>query len=215
MPIYQVGEHELIKEESSLIVDEETIIEGRLYLSDKRFIFEKYGRKSFLRASAGQTMIDLNLYDITNVYTAVPKLRVFTRKTLTVEYLRDSETQSLKFAVKDPEEWESNIRKFASDLKKLHEDDQRRLDEDRHRKDVEMARAKAGMTNVGVMHVHPEGRKGKTETVIDAEGSESSFPQKAPPSDLAEYDGNCRECGVPLPLGAKFCPTCGSKTSKR
>ncbi len=216
MPIYQVGEHELLAESSSMITGIDEQLEGKLFLTDKRLIFEKHGKKSLLRASPGQTVIDLYLYEIKNVYGAVPKLRIFTTKTLTVEYLSEGEIQSVKFALRNPDEWESDIRKFASDLKKLHEDEQRRTDEDMHRRSVEMARAKAGTTNVGVMNVRPEGTTmKKKETVVDAEGAETLLPQRAPTTDVVEYDGNCIECGGPLPFGSKFCPSCGLKVTKK
>ena len=215
MPIYQVGEHEILQEPSSLIKSEDEFIEGTLFLSDKRLVFEKTGKRGFFRATPGTTLYDIGLYEISNVYVAIPKLRIFTKKTLTVEYSNKNSSGSLRFTLMDPELWESNIRKFASDLKKIYEEQERREREDEHRKNVEMARAKAGTTNVGVMNIDSNRDKRKEkDTVIDADDLSQNYPQKAQPSDVEEYNETCPECGSYVPDGAKYCPSCGYKLRK-
>lgn len=215
MPIYQVGEHEILQEPSSLIKSEDEFIEGTLFLSDKRLVFEKTGKRGFFHATPGITLYDIGLHEIKNVYVAIPKLRLFTKKTLTVEYSNSNSSGSLRFTLRDPELWESNIRKFASDLKKIYEEQERREREEEHRRNVEMAKAKAGTTNVGVMNVNTDrNRQKERETVIDADERSENYPQNASPSDVTEYAETCPECGAVIPQDAKYCPSCGYKLRK-
>ena len=45
MPIYDSDEHELLTEESVLTRDDASIENGILYLTDKKLIYEKKGRR--------------------------------------------------------------------------------------------------------------------------------------------------------------------------
>ena len=51
MPIYAVDEHELMQEESTLKEGDAEIQDGTLYLTDRRLIYEKKGKRSLLHAS--------------------------------------------------------------------------------------------------------------------------------------------------------------------
>jgi hypothetical protein len=168
-----------------------------------------------LHATPPQVLLDIYLYEITNVSSAVPKIKVFTKKVLTVEYGHENETGKARFRLNDPTKWESEIRKWISDAKKQEEDRQHREQEELYRKNVEMARAKAGTTNVGVAYYgspknntrQPSNQK--KDDIIEGESGSTSIQvqRSSPPSN--ESTKTCQSCGEPLKPGMKYCPNCG------
>ena len=216
MPIYEVGEHELLKEDTSMILVDEEISSGTLYLSDKRVIYEKKGKRGFLKATSAKTLLDVHLYDITNIATAVPKLRVMTRRTITIEYEKDGKRESARFEVNKPKEWETTLRRWIEDSKRLHSDELKRVEEEKHRRDVEMARAKAGTTNVGMVQVDLGKRGGNFSGIVDGEeiinnetvsGAIEPVRSSVPMTEPAR----CKKCGEHLDSDAVFCPSCGNR----
>lgn len=215
MPVYQVNEHEILQEEAAMEHSETETYDGRLYLSDKRLIFEKRGKRGLIRATPPQPLLDVYLFEITNVSSAVPKIKVFTKKVLTVEYRHEDETGKARFRLTDPAKWENEIRKWISDAKKQEEERQHREQEELYRKNVEMARAKAGTTNVGVAYYgNPKNTSKppsnqKQDDIIEGESSSTSIQvqRSTPPSNVPTK--TCPNCGEPLKPGMKFCPNCG------
>ncbi len=220
MPIYEIGEHEILSEEAIMIKDDGDTETGMLYLSDRRLIFEKKGKRGLLKATPAQITVDVRLYDVTNVSSAVPRIKAMTKKNLIVEYQSEGNIKKNRFRIDDPRDWEDKMRKWVSDAKRLEEEKLERRKEENHRKDVEMARAKAGTTNVGVAYYgKPENsqkQRGKKappdENFIDAEVSDSTEIRKMETGQLEPYtESKCPHCGSSVSRGMKFCPNCGEK----
>ena len=160
------------------------------------------------------------LYEVSNVTTAVPRFKMFTKKTFSVEFDSKGSKQVVRFQVRDPAQWKENITKWAIDAKRVHDEERRRTTEEDYRRKLEMARAKAGTTNVGVLHVNSPNevrkkspqQKNHRADVIDAEDVGTTALQKTesmPPAEI-KY---CPECGYSLDSNMKFCPSCGTKVS--
>jgi hypothetical protein len=215
MPVYQVNEHEILHEEAGMEHAESEIYNGTIYLSDRRLIFEKKGKRGLVRASPPQALLDIYLYEITNVSSAVPKIKVFTKKVLTVEYRHEDETGKARFRLTDPTKWENEIRKWISDAKKQEEERQHREQEELYRKNVEMARAKAGTTNVGVAYYGNPKNTSKSsssqnkEDIIEGDYNSTSIQVQRSSPPLNVSTKTCKSCGEPLKPGMKYCPYCG------
>lgn len=218
MPVYQVGEHEILTEVAAYVTgspDNEDLVNGTLYLSDKRIVFERKGRRGLLRAAAPQSVVEIYLYEVTNISSAVPKIKVLTKKTLTVEFRRDDVTEKVKFRLYDPAAWEKEIRKWIADSKRMEEERLKRESDEKYRKKVELARAKAGTTNVGVAYYGtPSGsnkpkKKPQQDDFIESESEDTSIEvAKNQPPASAEVT-TCPSCGNEISVNMRFCPTCG------
>lgn len=220
MPIYEVGEHEILSSESVLEREDGDTENGSLYLSDKRIIFEKKGRRGLLKASPSQIVVDVFLYNITNVSSVVPRIKALTKKYLLIEYHLGNDIKKARFRMNDPLKWESEMRKWISDAKRAEEERIQREKEEEYRKEVEMARAKAGTTNVGVAYYgNPNNKKKKksddvgSSDFIDAEQSQGGDLARMQQGTVvaAEDTMSCPHCGSSVKKGMKFCPNCGEK----
>lgn len=218
MPVYQVGEHEILTEVASYVtggVESEDTVSGTLYLSDKRIVFEKKGRRGLLRASAPHSLVEIYLYEVTNISSAVPKIKMLTKKTLTIEYRRNAKTEKVRFRLFDPLSWEKEIRKWIADSKRMEEERIKRESEETYRKDVEMARAKAGTTNVGVAYYGTPGQEKKSkkkpseEEIIDGDSSSTSIEVAKNQPPVASNTIECPSCGATIQEDMRFCPSCG------
>ena len=220
MPIYEPTEKEIMKEYVVFISGQEDVSEGNLFLTDRRLIYERKGRRGMFSATSPAVSEEIELYEVANVTTAVPRFKLFTKKTFSVEYDSKGSKQVVRFQVKDPTLWKENITKWAIDAKRVRDEERRRTSDEDYRRKLEMARAKAGTTNVGVMHVNSpsEARKksaqqrGPRGDVIDAEDAGTTALQRTentPPATV-KY---CQECGYSLDANMRYCPSCGTKVS--
>jgi hypothetical protein len=89
MPIYESDEHEFLTAKAKKI-ENNVYVNGLLFLTDKRIIFEKKGQKSILRASPAVMDVNLFLYNVENANFAAPAFKLFTKQVLSVEYYDDS-----------------------------------------------------------------------------------------------------------------------------
>ncbi len=193
MPVYQVGEHEILKEEASYGYAENEYYDGMLYLSDKRLVFEKKGKRGLIHATPPQVVLDVQLHEISNISSAVPKIKVFTKKVLTVEYQSEKDVLKARFLLPDPSKWETEIRKWIADSKRQEEERIKREQDEIYRKRVEMARAKSGTTNVGalvliilgvILHYNSKKKKSmKTEAKVE---EPKTTPEQEPAPDTKE-----------------------------
>ena len=214
MPIYEVDEHELMKEECVLKEGEAEIQDGTLFLTDKRLIYEIKGRRGIFNATPPKTYVDVRLYDLRNVSSAVPKLRVFTKKFLTVEFHMDGQEKRFEFALRDPSQWDDEIKRWISDARKHKDDDEKRRKEEQHRKDVELANAKSTKQNIGMAYFgsSPQKSKSRGPKHVDIEESSQEVIQETPALDsMKSVPHLCEYCGQELEPSMKYCPNCGKK----
>ncbi|KQB34760.1 hypothetical protein AOG54_00600 [Acidiplasma aeolicum] len=207
MPIYENDEHEFLSARAKKI-ENNVYIDGNLFLTDKRIIFEKKGKRQFLRASPAVTDINLFLYNVENATFAIPKFSLFTKKILSIEYYNgDKNLVRVDFIIKDPKNWVNNITRLASISKKEYANNTARMQEDQKRYELEMAKARAPKANIG-MAVFGGDKKNQGKInpgdYIDAESNEN-----LPATNL-----KCPNCGADITDDMKYCPKCGYKLKK-
>lgn len=214
MPIYAMDEHELMQEDSTLREGDAEIQDGTLYLSDRRLIYEKKGKRGLLKATPAKTYMDVALYDLKNISTSVPMIKVFTRKYLVVEFDEEDEPKKYEFLLNDPKKWHDEIVRWISDARRHKEEDERKRDEESHRREVEMANAKSSKTHIGMAYFGKEPPEMKPGTVkMDEEDhEEEQKKQKLKGPDYVPL--LCETCGAELTPEMKFCPNCGTKVSQ-
>jgi hypothetical protein len=213
MPIYAVDEHELMQEESTLKEGDAEIQDGTLYLTDKRLIYEKKGKRGLLHATPSKTYMDVPLYELKNVSPTVPMIKVFTKKFLTVEFELDGVHKKYEFQLSDPKKWNDEIVRWISDARRHHDDDAKKQEDESHRKEVELANAKSSKTHIGMAYFGREPRISNSPTVVESNEEEN------PPEEKKSLRGPdyipilCETCGSELKPDMKFCPNCGAKVS--
>ncbi len=214
MPVYEPNEHEILSEQTKQIKDGVQISEGTLFLSDRRFIYELKGKRGLLRASAPVTMIDVRLDAIINVTTAVPRFKLMTKKTLSVDYRTDKGEDHANFIVEDPVKWDKTIREWISDSKRVRDEETRKEKEEAYKREVELAKARSPKANIGNVYM---GDKKKVtspdqDQYIDADYDESGVTdiEVSNPEYPAAAQKTCKECGQKVDGKMKFCPNCGS-----
>ena len=213
MPIYAVDEHELMQEESTLKEGDAEIQDGTLYLTDRRLIYEKKGKRSLLHASSSKTYMDVPLYELKNVSTSVPMIKVFTKKYLTVEYDESGSPKKYEFLLSDPKKWHEEISRWVSDARRHYEDDSKKHDEESHRREVELANAKSSKTHIGMAYFGKEPSLSNKTTVIESDGGKTESPVKKALKGPKYVPLLCETCGTELKPEMKFCPNCGTKVN--
>lgn len=214
MPVYEPNEHEIYNEQTKQVREGVEISEGSLYLTDKRFIYELKGKRGFLRASAPVKMIDIYLDAITNITVAVPRFKLMTKKTLTVEYRSDKGVETATFIVDDPKKWDKSMREWMTDSKRSKDELTRKEQDEAHKREVELAKARSPKANIGNVYMgdkKKEFRREEDGEYIDAEYSESDetgmqVSKNEPPAQASK---KCKSCGQQVDANMKFCPNCG------
>jgi hypothetical protein len=218
MPIYEVDEHELMKEECVLREGEAEIQDGTLYLTDKRIIYEIKGKRGLIRAAPPKIYMDVRLFELKNVSSAVPKLKLFTKKFLTVEFEKDGQDKRYEFALKDPSKWDDEIKRWISDARKHQEEAEKRKSEEEYRKQVEMANARSTKQNIGMAYFGstPTKDQKQSPTHIENETGNEEVIQEAPALDtMKSLELKCEYCGHELSPDDKYCPNCGKKVNSK
>lgn len=213
MPIYAIDEHELMQEDSILREGDAEIQDGTLYLTDRRLIYEKKGKRGLLKASAAKTYMDVALYDLKNISTSVPMIKIFTKKYLTVEFELDGAVKKYEFLLNDPKKWHDEIVRWVSDARRHHDDDQKKREDEKHKRDVEMANAKSSKTHIGMAYFgrEPTEMKAARAKVEEEESGSQTRQALKEPKYIPLL---CETCGEELKPEMKFCPNCGSKISQ-
>jgi len=208
MPIYENDEHEYLKAKVKKL-ENNSFINGNLFLTEKRIIFEKNGKRSFIRASPAVTDVNVYLYNIENSTFAIPRFPLFTKKILSFEYYDDKgKLQRIDFTIKDPKTWVTQITRLASLAKKeeSNKDEKRRIEE--NRRELEMAKAKAPKANIGMAIFGDDKNKNKNpynnirENIID-----NSKDENLPAGNTFK----CPNCGFEVDSTMTYCPNCGYK----
>lgn len=214
MPVYEPNEHEIYSEQTKQIREGVEISEGSLYLTDRRFIYELKGKRGFLRAAAPVKMIDIYLDSITNITMAVPRFKLMTKKTLTVEFRTDKGVETATFLLDDPKKWDKSMRDWMSDSKRSREESSRKEKEEAYRREVELAKARSPKANIGNLYMGDKKKPVDSDAnsdYIDADYTESD--EKGMQVSKSEYPAEarkkCKNCGQSVDGNMKFCPNCG------
>ena len=128
MPIYASDEHQLLSNDCTLHDGDAEIQDGTLYLTDRRLIYEKKGKRGIIHATPAKIYLDINLHELKNVTTAVPLL--FGKKILSIEFEKDGAAKKYDFQLPDPKKWADEISRWVSDARRHHEDSKSREDEE-------------------------------------------------------------------------------------
>ncbi len=209
MPIYDADEHELLSEKSRMTRGGDQYDKGTLFLTDKRIIYEEKGHRGFLRAASSKILMDVPLYYLINVSTAIPKIKLWTKKMLSVEFDTKNGNDRATFTVKDPKKWHDEMMKWTTDAKRRHEQDERLKEEEAKRREIELARAKAPTANIG-MYINAKKDQKKDEgNFVDTAFNE--IGEQGGQIQPAERTKKCSTCGREIPYDAVYCPYCGSK----
>ncbi|EQB69633.1 MAG: zinc-ribbon domain-containing protein [Thermoplasmatales archaeon] len=210
MIVLEPDENEILEEKSVMIQNGARVEDGKLHVTNKRIIYEKIGERRLRRAEASKIFLEIPMYDILNVSSAVPKMSLLTKKKLAVEFRKDGDMQTVEFEIKKPEGIVDIIKNWATTSKRDHEDRLKQEDQERFRRELEMAKAKSNKSNVNVISFgrngnQPSSSHKDTDIVRD---NKANLPR---PAETVEV---CPECGSYIPEGSKFCPECGYKVKK-
>jgi hypothetical protein len=151
MPMYDSDEHELLKEESVLTKDDASIENGVLYLTDKKLIYEKKGSRKLLSAEASKIYLLVPIYNIENVSSAVPIVKLFTKKRIRVEYREVSDLKSVEFSVRKPKAWMEEIKKWSSTARSKYSEAIKKDDEEQFRRNLELTKAKTPKNSINMI----------------------------------------------------------------
>ena len=215
MPIYESDEHEILNEKTVLFDHGVKVSKGILYLTNKRIIYVKNGRRGIFRAAPSLVDLEVKLDSLDDVGKAIPRLRMAKKKIVSIKYYEGASLQSKDFTVSNPELWEKSVRQWALEYKRRINDENRRTVEDDKKRELEMARAKAPTANIGYVYYGKDNQKknqGKN-TIKSQIGSidEEQIDEKESEA-LPEL---CDNCGAVIPPNSKFCPECGKSVARK
>ncbi len=205
MPIYDNDEHEYLSSRVKKL-ENNMYIEGNLFLTDKRIIFERKGKRSFIRASPAITDLNIFLYNVENATYAIPKFSLFTRKILSFEYYNDDKKiLRTDFIINDPKNWVNNITRLASLSKREYAQNSQKIQEDKKKHELDMARAKAPRANIG-MAIFGNKTKPHNNLQNPEEYVNEDLNENFPSTKL-----KCPNCSGDITEDMGFCPHCGFK----
>ncbi len=207
MIVLEPDENEILEEKSVMVQNSARVEDGKLHVTNKRIIYEKVGERKLRRADASKIFLEIPMYDILNVSSAVPKMSLLTKKKLAVEFRKEGDMQTVEFEIKKPESMVDIIKNWATTSKREHEDRLKQEDQERFRRELEMAKAKSNKSNVNVISF---GRNADSPQPPNKNNDITGENKKNLPKPAETVDV-CPECGSYMPEGSKFCPECGYK----
>ncbi len=206
MPIYENDEHEYLSSRARKL-ENNMYIDGNLFLTDKRIVFERKGRRSFIRASPAITDLNVFLYNVGNVTYAIPRFSLFTRKILSLEYYNeDKKILRVDFSIKDPKNWVNNITRLASISKKEYAQNNQKIEDDKRKHELDMAKAKAPRANIGMAIFGNDKTKHNNNFQNPEEYVNENLNENYPTTQL-----KCPNCSNDITEYMKYCPNCGFK----
>ncbi len=206
MIVLDPNENEILEEKSVMIQNGARVDDGKIHITNKRIIYEKMGERKFRHAEASKIFLEIPMYEIVNVSSAVPKMSLLTKKRLSIGFKKEGDNQLVEFEIKKPESVVEMIKNWATTSKREHEDKVKQMDDERFRRDVEMAKAKSTKSNVNVISFGRNLGNSANKNPTDVENQQkSNLPKPTEALDI------CPECGTYIPSGSKFCPECGFK----
>ena len=212
MPIYASDEHQLLSNDCTLHDGDAEIQDGTLYLTDRRLIYEKKGKRGIIHDTPAKIFLDINLHELKNVTTAVPLL--FGKKILSIEFDKDGTVKKYDFQLPDPKKWADEISRWVSDARRHHEDNKSREDEEKYRRDLQMAKAKAPRTNIGMAYFGKDSaskEQAGPRNIQSEEGGSQQATEIEQPDQPKSVPLVCQSCGNEVDPGMRFCPHCGAK----
>ncbi|MGP6220834.1 zinc-ribbon domain-containing protein [Caldiplasma sukawensis] len=194
-------ENQILEEKSVMVQNDARIENGILHITNKRILYEKIGERRLRRAEPSKIYIEIPMYEILNVSSAVPKMSLFTKKKLSIEYKKDGNRNVVEFEIKNPDPVVSRIEEWAKTAKLKYQQETRSKEEEEFRKKVELEKAKASKTNVNMINLGGTKQNSSGDYPKNVENEYSSMvPMEEP---------KCPECGAKITKENKFCPNCG------
>ncbi len=203
MIVLDPDENEILEEKSVMIQNGARVENGKVHVTNKRIIYEKLGERKLRRAAASTIYLEIPMYEVTNVSSAVPKMSLLTKKKLSIGYKKDGDPLIVEFEIKRPDAIVEVVKNWAITSKREHEEKLKQGDNESFRRQVELAKAKSSKSNVNVISFGREIRSQKQSTDDNRTGDNLPKP--------VETLDQCPECGSYVPAGSKFCPECGYK----
>jgi hypothetical protein len=216
MPIYESDEHEILSERTLLFDHGVKVSKGSLYLTNKRIIYVRNGRRGIFRAAPSLVDMEVKLDSLEDVGKAVPRLNMGKKRIVSIRFYQGASLQIKDFSVSNPELWERDIRQWATEYKRRISEENRRNIEDEKKRELELAKAKAPTANIGYMYYGKGEGGNKRHKQADAAkipGTETG--EKVEKNSEGELIEICEECGSAIPPGSKFCPECGKAVSHK
>ncbi len=206
MPIYESDEHEYLAAKAKKI-ENNAYINGILFLSDKRIVFEKKGQRAMIRASPQTIDLNIFLYNVENATYAIPAFPIFTRQILSIEYYDENrKLVRTDFAVKKSKNWVEQVKREATIAKKEESNRQQQTDIETRRHELDMAKAKAPKANIGMAVFGNDKKKNPYENI-----QENIEDQNPPDENLPDESMRCPRCGAKINENMTYCPNCGYK----
>jgi hypothetical protein len=205
MLVLEPDENELLQEDSVMIQNDARIDDGILHITNRRIIYEKKAVKKLRRAEPARIYLEIPMYEILNVSSAVPKMSLLTKKKLSLEYRSMGDVKTVEFEIRRPDSMVETIKNWATTSKRQHESMLKDEDQEKFRRELEMAKAKSNRSNINMINLGTG--KGAQEIRNANAGSEGTLPK---PTELID---TCPECNSNIPSGSKFCPQCGYELS--
>lgn len=203
MIVLDPDENEILEEKSVMIQNGARVEDGKVHVTNKRIIYEKLGERKLRRAAASTIYLEIPMYEVTNVSSAVPKMSLLTKKKLSVGYKKDGDPLIVEFEIKKPDAIVEVVKNWAITSKREHEEKLKQDDNENFRRQVELAKAKSSKSNVNVISFG-KGAQSQPQQSDDNKAT-PKMPKPVENLDL------CPECGSYVPSGSKFCPECGYK----
>ncbi len=205
MLVLEPDENELLQEDSVMIQNDARIDDGILHITNRRIIYEKKAVKKLRRAEPARIYLEIPMYEILNVSSAVPKMSLLTKKKLSLEFRTMGDVKTVEFEIRRPDSMVETIKNWATTSKRQHESMLKDEDQEKFRRELEMAKAKSNRSNINMINLGTG--KGAQEIRNANTGSEGTLPK---PTELID---TCPECNSSIPSGSKFCPQCGYELS--
>jgi len=215
MPIYESDEHEILNEKTVLFDHGVKVSKGILYLTSKRIIYVKNGRRGIFRAAPSLVDLEIKLDSLDDVGKAIPRLKIAKKRIVSIKYYDGASLQSKDFTVLNPELWEKSVRQWALEYKRRVNDESRRSIEDEKKRELEMARAKAPTANIGYVYYGKNSQKKEQGKNTIKSQIGNVVEEQIEGKENQELPELCENCGAVIPAGSKFCPECGKPVAKK
>jgi hypothetical protein len=215
MPIYESDEHEILNEKTVLFDHGVKVSKGILYLTNKRIIYVKNGRRGIFRAAPSLVDLEVKLDSLDDVGKAIPRLKMAKKRIVSIKYYEGASLQSKDFTVSNPELWEKSVRQWALEYKRRVDEDSRRTIDDEKKRELEMARAKAPTANIGYVYYGRDAQKRNSEKPGSKKQIGNVVEGEIEGKEIEPIPELCENCGAVIPPGSKFCPECGKPLNKK